>query len=167
MSEDALSTSKAYILILLDTAICSCVMFIKRSRYDPLENVLYLRQHTLHSLLGKSCRSPNTTRCFNDQILVHRGDALTRKLLAILENHRQKGRLIEPANPQMAAQMAAQMVDLALMIPFPSLLQSFRVKTFLMRLLSILTLKLVVNRRGSSRDYSVSARPGRIYGLIS
>lgn len=163
MSEDALSISKAYILILPDTTICSCVIFIKRSRSDPLENVLYLRQHTLHSLLGKSCRSPNTTRCFNDQILVHRGDALTKKLLAILENHRQKGRLIEPAN----AQMAAQMVDLALMIPFPSLLQSFRVKNFLMRLLSILTLKLVVNRRGSSRDYSVSARSGRIYGLIS
>ncbi|KAJ6113864.1 hypothetical protein N7523_007181 [Penicillium sp. IBT 18751x] len=36
---------------------------------------------------------------------MHSGDSLTRKLQETLETRRQKGRLIEPANPQLVAQM--------------------------------------------------------------
>jgi 8-amino-7-oxononanoate synthase len=64
-----------------------------------------LHRTTLPSVSQRSVGTSNKIRCSSHRTSGHSEDALTKKLQAALENRRQKGRLIEPANPQMIAQM--------------------------------------------------------------
>jgi 8-amino-7-oxononanoate synthase len=81
------------------------MMFLKHSPSVPRQNVFALRDHTHPSLSRRDRGSPNTIHYLNGRRSVHSGYKLTRKLQSTLENRRQKGRLIEPANPQAVARM--------------------------------------------------------------
>jgi 8-amino-7-oxononanoate synthase len=79
-------------------------MSVNRPLTALLKTVPSLHRAKLCSV-SQSLGTSNKVHCSFHRTSGHSGDALTKKCQAALENRHQKGRLIEPANPQKTGQM--------------------------------------------------------------
>ncbi|KAJ5776443.1 uncharacterized protein N7511_001454 [Penicillium nucicola] len=80
-------------------------MSIRRPSSAPLQTVMAFYQTTLYSASQRRFGTSDTTHCPSNRTLGDSVDSLTKKLQAALENRHQKGRLIEPLDPQRTARM--------------------------------------------------------------